>query len=596
MIVTALNRVQLLLSQKKMYKHLLNIILGTLACTYACAQSFCHLVQPVGTYYEDTIESAGTYYYSAWTYDLPMDVYITTSDPACSEPPQVWADLTCTPGYYSDPNIRDLVNDTALTNRYGISVPFSLGCETNFVDGHYVHHLKLGKSYRSKLQLIGIDYNVQAYVKVVLPCGGIAHMEQDTSSQACVNDARWLRLVDSTHVLAFDTLITYIFPFKDWLKETDSMALRWEGTQDARIWLAGNECEFEAKASNGNVWDIYDIPANGELHLSKERMEKAATKGTQDTAGFLFSRIVCPEEGRLFTRPLIPNLNGATLFHLNTPQEVTTSANDFYCFPTDWKNVEWIANTRKVVKMYIHTSPEAAPIDSFKFDFQDSTQRVLLWSTPEMKELRAKATEPLLFARFACSRDSFYVTPNLLDPSSCAVSAVRIRPGTTTRIGRSQILSLYYADVEGYPLEISCVNDTAMNLQNLFIADTCQFTLRWSTGATKRRCVLYKQTERGGETWTISSEDIAGWEVKRAPVDGFYYIRGTASGTITLTTAKPEEQDPEGDDPEYKPDIPTSLRPATLDTGYKKVLHHGQILIIRAGKAYTITGQPIKID
>ena len=108
-----------------MHKRILYIVFCIFACTYAYAQSFCHLVQPVGTFYEDTIESAGTYYYSAWTYDLPMDVYITTHDASCSEPPQVWADLTCTPGVYDDPNVQSLVSDTA---KYGISVPMSLGC------------------------------------------------------------------------------------------------------------------------------------------------------------------------------------------------------------------------------------------------------------------------------------------------------------------------------------------------------------------------------------------------------------------------------------------------------------------------------------
>jgi hypothetical protein len=47
----------------------LYILISLLACTYTSAQSFCDLVQPVGTYYEDTIESAGTYYYSAMTFD-----------------------------------------------------------------------------------------------------------------------------------------------------------------------------------------------------------------------------------------------------------------------------------------------------------------------------------------------------------------------------------------------------------------------------------------------------------------------------------------------------------------------------------------------
>lgn len=574
-----------------MRKRILFILLIALACTYVYAQSFCHLAQPVGTHYEDTIESAGVYYYSAWTYDLPMDVYITSLDPTCSEPPQVWADLTCNPGVYDDPNVQDLVRDTA---KYGISVPMALGCETTFENGHYVHHLKLGKSYRNRLQLIGVDYNVEAYVKVVIPCAGVALLEQDTSSQACFRDARWLRLVDSTHVLANDTLISYIFPYKDWLTETDSMALYWEGTQDARIWI-GETCEFQADVQH--AWDYYDIPANGEIHLSKSLMENAA-RHAQDSTGFFFARVVCPEEGRLFTRPLIPELKGATLLRYNNTQTVSTDDTAFYCFPADWTAVEWVANTRKVVKMMLYASPEEEPIDTFKMDLQDSVRRVLDWSKSEMNAIRAKAAGALLFIRFDCSREKFKFTPYDLSAASCIGSSLRLRPGESRATGKTQILRLFYEDIEGYPLQISCVNKNATDIQNLFIADTCEFTLRWSTNATKKRCVLYKQTARGGETWTVDSATIASWK-NRVTADGYLYVRSTADGTITLTTTKPEEQDPEGDDPEDQTpgdDVTTGWISTPQQTEYRKILHNGQILILRAGKAYTMTGQLVKID
>lgn len=573
-----------------MRKYLLFILLNALAYTCVKAQSFCHLAQPVGTHYEDTIESAGTYYYSAWTFDLPMDVYITSLDPNCSEPPQVWADLTCTPGIYDDPNVRDLVRDTA---KYGISVPMALGCETTFENGHYVHHLKLGKSYRNRLQLIGVDYNVQAYVKVVIPCAGAALMEQDTSSQACFNDARRLRLIDSTHVLAYDTLTSYIIPYKDWLAEADSVALYWEGTQDARMWT-GEECEFKADVQH--AWDYYDLPANGELHLSKSMLTNAANHA-QDSAGFMFSRIVCPEEGRLFVRPLVPDLKGATLLRYNKQEQVSVADTAVYCFPTDWTSVEWIANTRKVVKMYLYASPDELPIDTFKFDLQDSVRRVLVWSMPEMKQIRKKATSSLLYVRFDCSREEFKLTPNEMSgSSSCIESSIRLLPGKTETIGRTTILRLFYEDFEGYPLDISCVNDNATDIQNLFIADTCEFTLRWSTNATKKRCVLYKQTARGGESWTVDSATIDSW-AERVTSEGYLYVRGTTDGTITATTTKPEEQDPEGDDPEdIDPGPTTGMSAQEVTVVYKKILYNGQILIIRDGKAYTITGQAIKIE
>ena len=582
-----------------MLKRFLYILLGIYACTYACAQSFCHLVQPVGTYYEDTIESAGTYYFSAQTFDLPMDVSFTSLDPNCSEAPQIWADLTCTPGVYNDPNIQELVNDSA---KWGVSVPMSIQCQTDTIDGHYVHHLKLGKSYKNKLQLVGVDYSVPAYVKVILPCAGVAHMEQDTSSQACINDARRIALTDGTRVLANDSLSTYIFPFKDWLSEADSVALSWEGPEPAHVWLNGNNCEFEIDIQHS--WDNFIIPANGEVHLPKDYLNLGVTE-VQDTAGFLFAKIFSAEEGICSSRPLVPETKGATLLSYDSIQRVTVADLAFYCFPKTWSGIEWVANTRRVVKLFLHTSPELAPVDTFYFDLQDTTiQRVLLWTEPEMELLRAYANGELLFVRFECSGDFTFTPYELSDSFSCLQSAIRIRSGHPLECSKDKLFSLKHAEWKDYPMELRWETPVSDNLQNLYFVDTCQlkFGITWlsTSNSTKAHTMYRKQTQRGGETWTVDSATVTGWE-SRATAEGFIYIQMSGSGTLTVTNARPaEEQDPDDglplDPPQEDPGPATGMQYTQPDTGYKKVLLHGQILIIRAGKAYTITGQPIKID
>lgn len=555
--------------------------MNALVCTYAHAQSFCHLVQDVGTHYEDTVESAGTYYYSAWTYDLPMDVYITSLDPSCSEPPQVWADLTCTPGVYDDPNVQELVRDTA---KYGVSVPMYVGCETQFIDGHYVHHLKLGKSYRNKLQLIGVDYNVRAYVKVVLPCAGAALMEQDTSSQACIKDARRLALTDGTRVLANDSLSTYLFPFKDWLTEADSVALYWEGTEPAHVWLNGNNCEFEIDVQHS--WDNFIIPANEEVHLPKDYLN-LGLREVPDSTGFLFAKIFSAEEGICSTRPLLPETKGATMLQFDSTYQVSAGENSFFCFPISWESIKWEAQTRKKVTLYLHASPDQAPVDSFAFDLENDSRRVLFWSKPEMSLIKPHAIGELLFVRFRSSAD-FRLTPlSLSDLSPCVNKATRLRSGVTYPCSKDNIFGLYYSDWEGYPMQIQWVAPQTNALQKIFIADTCEFQLRWDTYSTKKRCVYYHQTPRGGETFTIDSTTISEWK-SRVTADGYFYLRITAGGTITLTNNKPEEEEPE--------DTPTGWFYVEPETEYRKVIHNGQIYILRGGKTYTITGQSVKIE
>ena len=584
-----------------MRKYILFIVLNALACTYVHAQSFCHLVKEIGTHYEDTVEAAGTYYYSAYTDSLPMDLYFISADPACATPPELWFDLTCNPGVYNDPNILELIQDTA---KYGISVPMILGCETTWVDSlnTYVHHLKLGKSYRNRLKLVGIDYNVPAYVKVVTACGGVAKIEQDTSSMACYKEARRVLLPDSTHVLANDSLNTYLFPYKDWIAQADSVAIYWEGNEPVRVWIEGNECDFITDVLH--AWDYYDIPANGEYHLSRDAMRIALNSGTQDTTGFFYAKIFSAEEGRLFTRPLIPETQGATLLKYDTTQVVHVGDNtSFFCFPKDWRGIEWVADTRRVVKMYLHSSPESAPVDSFYFDLPDTTiRRDLVWSNPEMNMIRNYASGELLFVRFECSGD-FKFTPYALDEASnsCVNKAIRIRSGVPYDNPENKIYGLYYADWAGYPIEIQWVAPTSNTLQQLFIADACEFTLRWSLTSTKNRCVYYKQTKRGGETWTIDSASVEEWKSRITP-EGYFYVRMTAGGTITFITNKPvADQDPDDGlplDPEEEEQGGTTTGWFTIEPEIdcKKVMHNGQIVIIRAGKAYSITGQALKIE
>lgn len=580
----------------------------------ACAQSFCHLVQDVGTSYSDTIKEGGTYYYSAWTYDLPMDVWFMT-EASCTEVPQIWSDLTCNPGHYDDPKIQELIRDTV---KYGISVPMQLKSETQWVDslGVYVHHIKLGKKYRNRLKLVGVDYNVPAYVKVVLPCGGIAKMEQDTSSQACLNDARRLELPDETRVLAKDSLSTYIFPYKDWLTIADSVALTWNGPTGARIWVAGDECEFETRTDDGHVWNYYDVEPGGELHLSRNDMQRAVEEGTQDTTGILFAKIVSSEEGTLSSRPLYAQTFGATLLRLNTRQAIeATNAEAVYCFPKDWESVEWIANTRKVVHLYIYATPEAEPVDSFLFDLQDSLRRVLRWTKQDMNLVREKATGALLFARFSCSKD-FKLLPQEWTNNACEGNTIRLRSGSPMNMAKakSSEYRLYYPDFQGYPMEIVWQSDPADNArQTIYMADQCDFMALYSQ---RNFMTLYQMTKYVADTIPVTRETIDTWNNKgyiggASASGGWLYIKFTkelATATITFTSFKPAEQDPEGDDPDYpedhtddpdppeNPEDPPTATPQTIaPTPCIKQLHNGHIIILREGKYYSLTGQQIHL-
>ncbi len=565
------------------------------------AQSFCNLAKPVGTSYTETITTPGTYYYSAQTENLPMDMYFISADSTCATPPELWFDMTCTPGYYSDPNIRELIQDTAT---YHVSVPMKLNCETSWVDSlhAYVHHLKLGKSYRNKLKLFGIDYDVTAYVKAIISCSGVAQIEQDTSSNACEKEARQVTIMDDTRVLAHDSLSTYILPFEEWLTQADSIALHWEGPEPATVWIESSNCEFYPDEMN--AWDFYDIPAYGDYHLSGKKMQEALD-GSMNSTGFFFAKIFSAEEGYFSTRPLLPETKGATMLHFDSIQHVSVAEDSvFFCFPKKWTGIEWVADTRRMVKLYVHTSPELAPVDSFLFDLQDTAiRRVLRWTKPEMNILRPYANGDLLFVRFECSGDFTFTPYELTESSECLLSAIRIQSGRPYECAKDKLFSLKYDEWKNYPMEIRWETPVSTNLQNVYLVDTChlQFGLTWSSTNTsvKNHTVYRKQTKRGGETWTVDSATVTGWESRVTP-EGFFYIQISGGGTLTFTNDRPAEQDPDDglplDPPQEDPGPATGVNYTQPETEYTKILRNGQIFIIRAGKTYTITGQVVKTE
>ena len=82
----------------------------------------CENAIPVDTSYVGSVPAAGTYYYSASTYDLPMTCYFYPEHPI-ENAPKIYVDFTCTPGVYDDPNIVDLLK---AGTGWGISLPLIL--------------------------------------------------------------------------------------------------------------------------------------------------------------------------------------------------------------------------------------------------------------------------------------------------------------------------------------------------------------------------------------------------------------------------------------------------------------------------------------
>ena len=69
----------------------------------------CETAIPVDSTYTGHIPAPGTYYFTAWTYDLPLTCYFYPEDEVVSEL-YMDIDFSCTPGVYDDPNMAELLD------------------------------------------------------------------------------------------------------------------------------------------------------------------------------------------------------------------------------------------------------------------------------------------------------------------------------------------------------------------------------------------------------------------------------------------------------------------------------------------------------
>ena len=209
----------------------------------------CETAIPVDKSFVGTVPAAGTYYYSASTYDLPLTCYFYPETPV-EQAPKVYVDFTCNPGVYDDPNIVELLE---VGTGWGIALPLILTFTDEYdkANNNYKYYsLSIGAFYRELMAQYNITYNVQAIVKLEAPCGGKVTLTPDTAFKSCVENSAWLSLPSSVATQANFASDSYVLPFADW--KNDSIQFRWTGKQaPVQVWI-GDKCGFDLSLTGSN--------------------------------------------------------------------------------------------------------------------------------------------------------------------------------------------------------------------------------------------------------------------------------------------------------------------------------------------------------
>ena len=525
---------------------LLLLVAGSYVSLQARQGDSCGDPIPLTPDFRQTIMQAGSYWYVANTFDLPMAITFRPGIQT-AEAPSVELDFSCTPGEYDDPILCNLF----CSNRPAyVALPYKQTIPKSYDGDQVIYRVAFGEFYRDMLLSQGLTYNVPVYIHATFHCGGTLEMEPDAFN-SCMDGAKFMQLGDTVHVAANDKERHVIVPYIQW--KYDSIRYVWNGTAPC-VFAVANTCDFDPMdATDGHIIDggpsspDNPIPSGGQFKVSSELLKEYVSnqKKYPNEAGMYFAKFYSEGTG-VMTIERIPAPApscGATLMRLG--ESTTIERNDIntvYAIPTSWtESMQFTSPTSHILKMYVgakcdFTLEEAVAV--YQYD-RIANGHQLDMMEADMKALweKKQANENYLYIRFECS-DKTTVRPALWSPSDCEEKTTRWQKGQKILINAKSrdVYSLYYPDWKGGDLSLSW--DNTQSKCTFYIADTCLVP------NSDTPPVFYTGTIDKRGTTTIPQATVDSWESNADP-DGYLYIRfySQAKDNITITSTAPEEED-----------------------------------------------------
>lgn len=493
--------------------------------------------------FSQTIMEAGSYWYVANTFDLPMTITFRPGIQTAAAP-EVELDFGCTPGVYDDPILCDLF----CSNRPAyIALPYRQTLPKSTEDGKVIYRVEFGEFYRDMLLSQGITYNIPVYIHATFYSGGTLSMQPDAFNN-CMDGAKFMQLGDTVNVAAKDKERHVIVPYIQW--KNDSIRYVWHGTTPC-IFAVGNKCDFDpTDATDGTIIDggpNLPIAPGGQVKVSSELLKKYVSdqKNFPNEAGMYFAKFYSEEPGWIKIERIPAPAPGCGAKLMRLGEQTTLERDDIdavFAIPSSWTEpMQFTSPTSHILKMYVGSTCDFALEDAvavYQFDrIQNGHQLDMMEN--DLKELWTKKSksENYLYIRFECS-DQTTVRPALWSPSPCEEKTTRLKNGQKEQISAKSrdIYSLYYVDWKGGDLSLSW--DNGQSACTFFIADTCQVP----NSATAP--VFYSETIGKRSTFTVPQATVDSWEPNVDP-DGYLYIRfySQAKSNITISSTAPEEVD-----------------------------------------------------
>ena len=537
--------------------------LSRIACVCAfliamCAQAYaqdgstCYRAIPLGDDYHANISGAKTVWYTAWTYDLPLSVYFIPTNPSDPEP-EVTMDFGCTPGIYADPIICLLFCQGGTSS---MPMPHSPKLSTTTIDGQFAYYLTMGKTYRDLLLKMGIDYNVQVFVKVKYKSSGSMSIAPDNMFSSCMDGAKFMHFGDTIRVQTATADRHVVVPYVQW--QNDSILYKWQGTEPCRL-LVASDCRFNVQddGSDENILDIIDLQP-GEAYKVPSCSIKHYVGFVDNEAGMFFAKCYTTGSGVLTVEqvPMDPPNGDAVLLYYDKNQVLMANdTNALYAISQDWNvATRFFVPTNHIFRMYIGKTPGFTPATadtSFTFSRTiDGHELILDENTMKGLWYKKAASENYLYVRFACTARTTLLASQW-EASPCVAAVPLIKKNSTIRVNNmnygTNMFRFRYLDWEGGDMIFTSQNRGAGCV--VAVGDTCLFDAAVSDPLPPH--VIYsftalRRTTSATRPYTVPAETVAQWR-QYIDEDGYLYLRfnsGTSAGDMDITSTAPEETDP----------------------------------------------------
>lgn len=501
----------------------------------------CEDAIPVDKSYVGTIDAAGTYYYSAWTYDLPLTCrFYPTADLKVA--PYVDVDFSCVNGQYDDPNIVELLD---ATSGWGIQMPIRFTFEKNTdADGKTYYALTITEFYREQMAAFSITYNVQAFIKLVVEGAGDVTLRSDTTFQSCINNSHWVTLPDTLPTGTAFADRVYAMPFADWVN--DSIRFRWTGTTSSvRIWL-GDKCDFEPQSDGDNpAVDYLSLyPNEGDndsiIELDKAMLQMYLSflhESSGSNEGIFYARVISAENASLIVdrKPMSEAMAKARLLQYNQPTEVLANDSEqLYYFPKKWanqRNLLFTASDDASITAYFGKSAtfEANTADEntigrYAFNTENA-ETTLGLSKTQLKPMynQIDDLEDFIYVRFLSDKD-VSITPSQWSISPCMEKSTEIFTTDSCRLQKESSLTIWRIDYAQWSQQDIQLYWRGWSDLKMYISDTCSYSLIPTNKHVLKYVAIPIATDGTSDTITISKTEMAEW-ADAIDDEGALYVR-----------------------------------------------------------------------